>query len=162
MSFSFGAALIFNTVLVPSFPLLLFILPNASTFSMLNISVLFQQVDTLTDSDRFTVLAFDSHIETPPGHSKDGLVAATDYNRQAVVNYLAKLEARGGIDMATPLQRAADALQAPPPPALGGFWPPRGGAGPGVRDRVLVLVTDGQVGNEDWIMGKLAPKLQVG
>jgi Ca-activated chloride channel family protein len=78
------------------------------------------------------------------------------------VNYLAKLDARGGTDMATPLQRAADALQAPRSQAAGGFWPPRGGAGPGVRDRVLVLVTDGQVGNEDWIMGKLAPRLHVG
>jgi hypothetical protein len=65
--------------------------------------------------------------------------------------------------MEAPLVRAADALQAPRPHAPGGFWPPRGETGP-VRnwDRVLVLVTDGQVGNEDGIMGQLGPKLQVG
>jgi Ca-activated chloride channel family protein len=113
------------------------------------IPVPLRQVDTLTDSDRLTVLAFDDIIQTPPEHCKDGQVAATDYNRQAAVNYLAKLYARGGTEMAKPLQRAADALQAPRPQASGGFWPPLGGAGAGDRDRVLVLVTDGQVGNED-------------
>ncbi|GAQ84765.1 hypothetical protein KFL_002050070 [Klebsormidium nitens] len=117
-------------------------------------------VDTLTDADRFTLLAFDNSIETPPGHSIHSLVAATDYNRQSVVNYLSKLEARGGTEMAGPLERAADALQAPRVQGSGGFWPPRGAEAAAVRDRVLVLVTDGQVGDEDWIMGELAPKLQ--
>jgi Ca-activated chloride channel homolog len=45
--------------------------------------------------------------------------------------------------MAAPLQRALDQLGAPEPG----------------RDRVLVLVTDGQVGNEDQLLRLLAPRL---
>lgn len=63
--------------------------------------------------------------------------------------------------MAGPLARAADALQAPRVQGSGGFWPPRGADSAALRDQVLVFVTDGQVGNEDWIMGELAPNLQV-
>jgi hypothetical protein len=66
--------------------------------------------------------------------------------------------------MIAPLEQAADALQglAKPVEGSGGFWGPRGVDATRVRDRVLVLVTDGQVGNEDWILGRLAPKLEVG
>lgn len=68
--------------------------------------------------------------------------------------------------MAAPLLAAANALQGlgvsvASLEGSGGFWPVRGVEGAPIRDRVMVLVTDGQVGNEDWIMGQLAPKLQV-
>jgi Ca-activated chloride channel homolog len=60
-------------------------------------------------------------------------VEASDRNRFRAVEFLATLEARGGTEMAAPLLRAADLP----------------GTGYRDRDRILVLVTDGQIGNED-------------
>jgi Ca-activated chloride channel family protein len=98
-------------------------------------------VDTLTAEDRFAVLAFDNVVETPRV-LPEGLVDATDRNRFRAVEYLAGLSARGGTEMLEPLRRAARQLGAA-----------------GDRDRVLVLVTDGQIGNEDQILRELAPLL---
>lgn len=98
-------------------------------------------IDTLTAADRFAVLAFDSVVARPPG-LPDDLVDATDRHRFRAVEFLAGLSARGGTEMLPPLRQAAQLL---------------GGAGD--RDRVLVLVTDGQVGDEDRILGTLAPQL---
>jgi Ca-activated chloride channel family protein len=100
-------------------------------------------VDTLTERDRFSVYAFDNVIETPPGLG-DGLVPATDRQRFRAVEFLAGLAARGGTEMAGPLSRAVSVLTA---------GSPRDG-----RERVLVLVTDGQVGNEDQILRELGPR----
>lgn len=100
-------------------------------------------VDTLTSADRFAVLAFDSVIETAP-LLPAGLVEATDRHRFRAIEHLAQLEARGGTEMAEPLRQAAGLLAAAPGEP---------------RDRVLVLVTDGQVGNEDQILESLAPHL---
>jgi Ca-activated chloride channel family protein len=112
-------------------------------------------VDTLTTADRFAVLAFDGVVETPPGLSS-GLVEATDRNRFRAVGYLASLEARGGTEMLDPLLQAVNLL-----PDEGTFVYPAvpGAAERVLRDRVLVLVTDGQVGNEDQILARLAPGL---
>jgi Ca-activated chloride channel family protein len=93
-------------------------------------------VDTLTPADRFVVLAFDHEVETPP-ELPSGLVEASDRNRFRAVRHLSELEACGGTEMLPALQRAARALD--------DFG----------RDRVLVLVTDGQVGNEDEILRSL-------
>ncbi|MFC4854726.1 VIT domain-containing protein [Actinophytocola glycyrrhizae] len=98
-------------------------------------------VDTLGGDDRFAVLAFDYQVDTPPG-LPDQLAEATDRNRFRAVEFLANLDARGGTEMLTPLRRAADLLH-----------------GTAARERVLVLVTDGQIGNEDQILYELAPKL---
>src|SRR5262249_43715309 len=89
-----------------------------------------RMADSLTERDPFLVLAFDDAVETPP-RLPAGLVPATDRHRFRAVEYLAAVEARGGTEMAQPLGQAAATLA---------------DAG---RDRVLVLVTDGQVGNED-------------
>ncbi|BCB87588.1 hypothetical protein Psuf_049010 [Phytohabitans suffuscus] len=51
-------------------------------------------VDTLTDTDRFAVLAFD-HVVEAPGALPSGLVAATDRHRYRAVEHLARMEARG-------------------------------------------------------------------
>jgi Ca-activated chloride channel homolog len=102
-----------------------------------------RMVDTLTERDRFAVYAFDDVIETPPG-CDGGLTPATDRQRFRAVEFLAGLAARGGTEMAAPLSRAVSAL-----------------AGPGPRDgreRILVLVTDGQVGNEDQVLRELGPR----
>ncbi|GAA5188832.1 hypothetical protein GCM10023322_40410 [Rugosimonospora acidiphila] len=94
-------------------------------------------VDTLTDADRFAVLAFDSVIEYPDALPK-GLAAGTDRNRYRAVEHLARLDARGGTEMFGPLQEGLGLLADPS------------------RDRVLVLVTDGQVGNEDQLLREVA------
>ncbi|MFI6786393.1 VIT domain-containing protein [Nonomuraea sp. NPDC050383] len=88
-------------------------------------------VDTLTSADRFAVLTFDSVVEQP----FEGLVEASDRNRYRAVEHLSRVDARGGTELLEPLREAVSLL----PSAEG-------------RERVLVLVTDGQVGNEDQIL----------
>jgi Ca-activated chloride channel family protein len=98
-------------------------------------------VDTLTEADSFAVLAFDHTIESPSELPR-GLVPANDRNRFRAVEYLAGLTARGGTEMLEPLAAAGRLL-----------------AGHTDRERVLVLVTDGQVGNEDQILNAIGPGL---
>ncbi|ONI82623.1 trypsin [Saccharothrix sp. ALI-22-I] len=98
-------------------------------------------VDSLHTHDRFAVLAFDNRVDTPAALPA-GLVEATDRNRYRAVEFLAELSARGGTEMLAPLRRAADLL-----------------GGDGDRERVLVLVTDGQVGDEDRLLRELATGL---
>jgi Ca-activated chloride channel family protein len=100
-----------------------------------------RMVDALTERDRFTVYAFDDQLETPPSFQGLGLVPATDRNRFRAIEHLAGIEARGGTEMARPLDLAVEQLK-------------------GERDRILVLVTDGQVGNEDQILRTLGKRLQ--
>jgi Ca-activated chloride channel family protein len=99
-----------------------------------------RMVDALTERDRFTVYAFDDRLETPPDFRGAGLVEATDRNRFRAVEFLARVESRGGTEMAGPLDLAVKQLT-------------------GERDRILVLVTDGQVGNEDQILRGLGQRL---
>lgn len=116
-------------------------------------------VDTLLDADRFAVLAFDTAIETPstlPG----GLVAATDRNRYRAVEHLSSVEARGGTKLLEPLRRALELL-------TGDTQRPASWSRPGeaitevaARDLVVVLVTDGQVGDEDRILREAADGLR--
>ncbi|MBW4718352.1 VIT domain-containing protein [Saccharothrix obliqua] len=98
-------------------------------------------VDSLTTADRFTVLAFDNVVDTPPA-LPDGLVEATDRNRYRAVEFLSGVDARGGTELLAPLRQAAGLL-----------------GGVGERERVLVLVTDGQVGDEDRLLRELADPL---
>jgi hypothetical protein len=98
-------------------------------------------VDTLTAADRFTVLTFDDRIERPDDLA-GGLVDGTDRNRYRAVEHLARVDARGGTELLAPLREALGLLGAPE------------------RDSVLVLVTDGQVGNEDQIVHALAADLR--
>jgi Ca-activated chloride channel family protein len=100
-----------------------------------------RMIDTLTSRDRFCAIAFDDRVDLLPAPA---LVDATDRNRYRAVEMLAKIDARGGTEMADPLNRAAALL-------AGGYAD---------RERVIVLVTDGQVGNEDHILRDLAPGLR--
>ncbi|WP_405151857.1 VIT domain-containing protein [Sphaerisporangium sp. NBC_01403] len=97
-------------------------------------------VDTLTSADRFAVLSFDSVVERPD-RLDAGLVPATDRNRYRAVEHLARLEARGGTEILDPMEQALGLLD------------------DSTRERVLVLVTDGQVGNEDQILERLGARL---
>jgi Ca-activated chloride channel family protein len=97
-------------------------------------------VDTLTTVDRFAVVTFDNYAEFPASLPKS-LVQATDRNRYRAVEHLSRVDARGGTEMLSPLTTALALLTDPS------------------RDRVLVLVTDGQVGNEDQILAQVTPAL---
>jgi Ca-activated chloride channel family protein len=96
-------------------------------------------VDTLTAADRFAVLTFDHEIEYP-SDLPAGLVEASDRRRFRAVEHLARADARGGTELLAPLREAFTML-----------------AGDSPRDPVLVLVTDGQVGNEDQLLSEITP-----
>jgi Ca-activated chloride channel family protein len=110
-----------------------------------------RMIDTLNASDRFAVLAFDDRIETPgwggreePAH----FVAASDGNRFTAVEFLAKLESRGGTEIVGPLDQAVKLLAE------------AGSKREDDSDLILVLVTDGQVGNEDQVLRSLGARLE--
>src|SRR5205807_342723 len=94
---------------------------------------------------RFNVSAFDDSLEAPPEFRGQGLAEATDRNRFRAVEWLARVDARGGTEMAQPLDLAVKQLAA--------------AADAPQRDRILVLITDGQVGNEDQILRLLGKRL---
>ncbi|MEV0896127.1 VIT domain-containing protein [Actinoplanes sp. NPDC049802] len=96
-------------------------------------------IDTLTAGDRFAVLTFDHDVDRPADLGP-GLAEATDRNRYRAVEHLARAHARGGTELLKPLSEALAMLADSPG-----------------RDRVLVLVTDGQVGNEDQIVKQVSP-----
>jgi Ca-activated chloride channel homolog len=104
-------------------------------------------VDTLTAADRFSVLCFDNVVERMPG-TGDTLAEATDRNRFRAVEWLARTPARGGTVMLEPLEQAVRLLTDETKDTR-----------PADRDRVLVLVTDGQVGNEDQIIKRIGARL---
>jgi Ca-activated chloride channel family protein len=97
-------------------------------------------IDTLTSRDRFCALAFDDRIE--PLLPEAGLVSATDHHRSCVTSALAQLEARGGTEIARPLVQALAMLR-----------------GTDNRERCVVLVTDGQVGDESNVLRQITPGL---
>ena len=132
-------------------------------------------VDTLTGTDRFAVLCFDNVVERPPD-LPDGLASSTDRNRFRAVEWLARTDARGGTEMLAPLEQAVRLLTEAGGPEAGGpeaggpeaggpeAGGPEAGGRPVVegdsgRDRVLVLVTDGQIGNEDQILERMGTRL---
>ncbi len=123
-------------------------------------------IDTLTSGDRFTILAFDGVIDrpviepptpiepsapapvagpgvdVPGGEPVSGLFEASDRNRWLAIEWLAKVEARGGTELRAPLTEACRLL----------------GASDDERRRpTCVVITDGQVGNEDQILAELMP-----
>ncbi|MFI5459625.1 MAG: VIT domain-containing protein [Isosphaerales bacterium] len=110
-----------------------------------------RMIDTLNESDRFTVFAFDDRIETPQWGGQDGLsqlIAASDHDRFKAVEFLAKLESRGGTEIAQPLDQAV------------GLLAEAGAKRDHDRDRIIFLVTDGQVGNEDQVLKVLGVRLE--
>ena len=91
-----------------------------------------RMLDTLTPRDRFEVILFQSSYR----RMGSGLREANNRNRYRAIEELAKVEAGGGTQMAQPIFDGLDML-------CGGYAD---------RQRMLVLVTDGQVGNEDQIV----------
>jgi len=99
-------------------------------------------IDTLTGVDRFAVLTFNDRIQRPSG-LPDGLVEATDRNRFRAVEHLAGVESDGASELFAPLREGLPLLR-----------------DSGGRDAVVVLITDGQVGNEDQLVRGLAADLR--
>ncbi|BBX73043.1 DUF4349 domain-containing protein [Mycobacterium shinjukuense] len=95
-------------------------------------------VDTLTDADRFAVLTFADRVDRPAG-LPDGLVEASERHRYRAVEHLARVDARGDTELLAPLRQALALV--------------RGAQG---RDAVVVLITDGRVGNEDQLLRELS------
>lgn len=93
-------------------------------------------VDSLTVHDRFAVLLFDSVLEEP-FETSGKLVEASDRNRFRAIEFLAKVEARGGTEIGPALARSLDYFRA---------------SEPNGRQRVVAFVTDGQVGNEAQVL----------
>jgi len=101
-------------------------------------------IDTLLDHDRFVVLAFDDRIEYAP-HANPRLVEATNRCRWQMLEWLGMLDARGGTEMGPALEEAIRTLAGS-----------EGGSAGAPRDRIVVLVTDGQVAGEDVILRTVA------
>lgn len=98
-----------------------------------------RMIDTLLDQDQFTVVAFDSVVEQPP-HAPSGCVAGNNRQRWQMLEWLGKVEARGGTEMEPALQTALVLFPKQPDSCRS----------------ILVLITDGQVTGEDAILRSLA------
>ena len=94
-----------------------------------------RMVDTLGVDDRFGVIAFDNDLETF-GLDQQGLLPATDLNRFRATEFLSRIDAQGGTEMATPLATAFQTLA-----SISTDHSP-----------IVFLVTDGQVGNESQLL----------
>jgi len=108
-----------------------------------------RMIDTLSPQDHFAIIAFDTQVEPFPPCSQEGLLLqtwyqATDVQRFRPIEALATINARGGTEMARPLMYAADMLQT---------------SFVANEDRILVLITDGQAGNEDQILKELSARV---
>ena len=101
-------------------------------------------IDTLTERDRFGVILFDDRLEEP-APSAGQLIVATDRCRFRAVKFLAKVEARGGTEISPALKRALAYFPNPPDPD---------------RERIVLFVTDGQVGNEDQLLRQVEQAAQ--
>jgi Ca-activated chloride channel family protein len=103
-----------------------------------------RMIDSLRPQDRFQVLAFDNSVEQPSFVDAGELAEATDRNRFRAVEFCSHVDARGGTEMVRPLRQAAGMLR-------GGYQD---------TERVLVLITDGQVGNEGQVVKMLDDELR--
>jgi Ca-activated chloride channel family protein len=102
-----------------------------------------RMVDTLNATDRFAVVAFNDRVQFPRDMPIGFLKPANDRQRFTAIEFLARLQAVGGTEFVEPLQAAVDFL----------------GASADARDRIVVLVTDGQVANEDQVLRPLGARL---
>lgn len=100
-------------------------------------------LDSLTPQDRFGLILFDDQIEEP-APSAGQLIQATDRNRFRTIECLGRVKARGGTEMAPALERALQYFS----------------TDSSDKERILLLISDGQVGNEDQLLRSLQPQAQ--
>ena len=105
-----------------------------------------RMIDTLNDADRFAVLAFDDRIETPPvGEAEEW--PRVRHRPEPVQGRRVPGEGRvAGRHRDRPAPRPGRSSCSSEPGHD--------------RDRILVLVTDGQVGNEDQVLKVLGARLK--
>jgi len=101
-----------------------------------------RMIDTLFDQDRFSVLAFDTVNDLLPTHN-GCLAAGTNRERWKAVEWIGKIDARGGTEMGPALLAAIEQFSK----TLES------------RRRMVVLVTDGQVTGEDHILQQLGNEI---
>jgi len=101
-----------------------------------------RMIDTLLDHDRFGVIAFDNTLEQPPNTNKK-LASGNNRERWRALEWLRGIDARGGTEMRPALTAAAKLLASDRR------------SGPH-REKVLVIVTDGQVTGENAILKELS------
>jgi Ca-activated chloride channel family protein len=108
---------------------------------------LVRMIDTLGDADRFVAYAFGSETIASADLAFDRLHAATAGHRARAAEFLHGVSAAGGTEMLHPLTLAVELLASADP----------------ARERWIVLVTDGQVANEDALVAAVAraPHLKV-
>lgn len=98
-------------------------------------------LDSLTTHDRFALIAFDTAVETFAGKKTSSLYEANNQNRYQAMECLAHIDARGGTEVLPALEHATTLLE---------------GAKRPEAFRAIVLVTDGQVGNEDAVVRRMS------
>jgi Ca-activated chloride channel family protein len=89
-------------------------------------------------------------------HESPSLIPATDRNRWSILEWLGTIEARGGTEMELALKAGLALLKRPRKKK--GEPKPTASDAP-ARDPILVLVTDGQVGDEDRVLARLVKSL---
>lgn len=105
-------------------------------------------IDSLRQGDRFQVIAFDDRCESPFGKRKHAMtpwIDASDQNRWKAVQWLGKISARGGTEMAAAIQNGLAPFLSASRTAIGGEAAP-------ARSSAMVLVTDGQIAGEDSVL----------
>jgi len=113
-----------------------------------------RSLDTLSSDDRVAVLAFDSVLDQM--HESPSLIPATDRNRWSILEWLGTIKARGGTEMELALKAGLALLKRPRKKK--GEPKPTASDAP-ARDPILVLVTDGQIGDEDRVLARLVKSL---
>ena len=113
-----------------------------------------RSLDTLSSGDRVAVIAFDSVLDQM--HESPSLIPATDRNRWSILEWLGKIEVRGGTEMELALKAGLALLKRPRKKK--GEPKPTASDAP-ARDPILVLVTDGQIGDEDRVLIRLEKSL---
>lgn len=105
-----------------------------------------RMVDSLSAADRVCVMAFDDRFESGGGGWRPSLAEATDQHRWKLTQWLAGINARGGTELTQAIQRGLNVLR-------------RSSAAAQPREQILVLITDGQVGNESAALRQLSRQL---
>ncbi|CAM2766916.1 hypothetical protein BST27_00115 [Mycobacterium intermedium] len=101
-------------------------------------------VDSLDAEDRFAVLTIGDGVSRPKGLG-EGLVEASDHNRYRAVEHLTRVEARGNTTMLAVLRQALVLASETVQDAT--------------RDAAVIVITDGQIGNEDQLLRELSSDL---